>query len=288
MRNKKIMSAVLASAICIASVVPYSERTQFFAIDTEKTNIGDVDGNNVIDAVDASAVLSDYSAVSTGGISLFDNIQQINADVNKDNSIDASDASCILAYYSYISTGGTLSLNEFLNSQEQREPIVTTTTTTATPVTKPRVVATQPATEVPVVQQIVEKNAVIRVETYDPEALPNTYQGVEASIAEGCERLYWMGYNRVVVTTNGWVSFNYTIPEAYMEDFMYVFNAERAQGSTPKGAVVRAGDYAGAVEAWGRDRVKYGDVTMLGGDGSLGGSWIWLYMPNEDIWKVVG
>ena len=69
-----------------------------------KNNLGDIDNNGVIDAVDASKVLSYYARISTkqeGGFS--DSLKEA-ADVNKDGIIDAVDASKILSYYAYVST----------------------------------------------------------------------------------------------------------------------------------------------------------------------------------------
>ena len=80
---------------------------------------GDVDGNNLIDASDASSVLLEYAMLSTGQNSSFEGIQSELADIDKNGLIDASDASYILAYYAYLSTGGdgTVGIREYLNVQ---------------------------------------------------------------------------------------------------------------------------------------------------------------------------
>ena len=83
--------------------------------------LGDVDGNTLIDASDASAILSEYSAISTGGTSIFTDKQRKAANVVDDENIDASDASAILSYYAYVSTGGTDSLEKFLAPDSQEE-----------------------------------------------------------------------------------------------------------------------------------------------------------------------
>ena len=69
-----------------------------------KYNLGDVDNNSVIDAVDASKVLAYYARISTKQDGGFSDSQKQAADVNKDGIIDAVDASKILAYYAYLST----------------------------------------------------------------------------------------------------------------------------------------------------------------------------------------
>jgi len=74
--------------------------------------LGDINGDSIIDASDASDILSDYANISSGGISTLDkNI----ADVNKDGKTDASDSSMILAYYAYTSSGGTQTIYKFRN-----------------------------------------------------------------------------------------------------------------------------------------------------------------------------
>lgn len=76
--------------------------------------LGDVNRDNIIDAVDASFVLSEYAKNATGQDSIFDNDQKLAADANKDSLIDAVDASFILAYYAYMATGGTGSFEEYM------------------------------------------------------------------------------------------------------------------------------------------------------------------------------
>ncbi|MDE6775084.1 MAG: hypothetical protein K2J37_02075 [Ruminococcus sp.] len=68
--------------------------------------LGDVDGDGMIDATDASMVLYEYSLLSTGKESSFTVNQKKSADVNKDGMTDSTDASSILVYYADSSTGG--------------------------------------------------------------------------------------------------------------------------------------------------------------------------------------
>lgn len=65
---------------------------------------GDVDGNGNIDAVDASMVLENYSAVSTGNNSFISRFLEDYADINQDCCVDATDASEILSLYAELST----------------------------------------------------------------------------------------------------------------------------------------------------------------------------------------
>ncbi|MCM1132649.1 MAG: dockerin type I domain-containing protein [Ruminococcus flavefaciens] len=77
---------------------------------------GDVNGDGMITALDATEVLKAYSAFSTGGESTLDEEQTWCADVNSDGNVDSSDASKILAYYSYLSTaeGDIVGIEEFI------------------------------------------------------------------------------------------------------------------------------------------------------------------------------
>lgn len=79
---------------------------------------GDLNSDGKTDAVDASAVLVYYSAMSTGGEGNLTSTQIASANVNGDEMIDAKDATCILSYYSYVSTGGSKSIEEFLAPEE--------------------------------------------------------------------------------------------------------------------------------------------------------------------------
>ncbi len=79
--------------------------------------LGDVNSDTLIDSNDATAILVEYSALSTNGNSTLTDSAKKSADVNGDNITDASDASVVLAYYSYVSTGGTGSLKNFLANQ---------------------------------------------------------------------------------------------------------------------------------------------------------------------------
>ena len=66
--------------------------------------MGDVDGDGKVSASDATAVLLEYSALSTGESGSFSKKQFKAGDVNKDGAINSSDASSILAYYAALST----------------------------------------------------------------------------------------------------------------------------------------------------------------------------------------
>ncbi len=68
---------------------------------------GDVNNDGLVDAVDATQVLTYYAEMSTSEAPVSDERIKAVADVNSDNLVDSVDASAILSFYSYLSTDGT-------------------------------------------------------------------------------------------------------------------------------------------------------------------------------------
>jgi len=68
-------------------------------------NFGDANLDGIIDAVDATLVLTDYARVSVGKTTTLNEAQRGNADMNLNGIIDAVDASAILTYYAKSSVG---------------------------------------------------------------------------------------------------------------------------------------------------------------------------------------
>jgi hypothetical protein len=67
---------------------------------------GDVNNDGVVDSNDASMVLEEYAAASTGAAGKFGEREKIAGDINADGIIGSDDASAILGYYAAVSTGG--------------------------------------------------------------------------------------------------------------------------------------------------------------------------------------
>lgn len=65
---------------------------------------GDLNGDGLANAVDASLILGAYAELSTGSTSGFTTVQELTADLNNDEEINSVDASMLLQYYAYIST----------------------------------------------------------------------------------------------------------------------------------------------------------------------------------------
>lgn len=112
--NLKRFSATALMLIALSGI------GSVFAANAEQGNIslGDINGDGIVDATDASAILSAYANISTGKDSGLTAEQFEAADVNSDGIVDATDASNILAYYAYSSTGGTKDIESFLNPDE--------------------------------------------------------------------------------------------------------------------------------------------------------------------------
>lgn len=68
----------------------------------QKYTLGNVNDDNVIDAVDATLVLREYTVIISGGTSIFNEKQKLAADVNKDSVVDGIDATLILRYYTLV------------------------------------------------------------------------------------------------------------------------------------------------------------------------------------------
>lgn len=83
---------------------------------TEPVLIGDINGDNIVDANDASELLSLYAQISTGG-SVSEETKAV-GDVNRDGLLDSADASLILEYYALASTSEGLSAAEFFKGKQ--------------------------------------------------------------------------------------------------------------------------------------------------------------------------
>lgn len=79
--------------------------------------LGDTNKDGIINASDASNILSMYAKLSTSSDREVSWLEWQTHDANRDNIIDAVDASIILSYYARSSTENEkISLAEFINS----------------------------------------------------------------------------------------------------------------------------------------------------------------------------
>ncbi|MCM1133007.1 MAG: leucine-rich repeat protein [Ruminococcus flavefaciens] len=83
----------------------YSAVNHIDFIDMSDYRAGDVNGDGMVDASDASNILNEYAKLSTGIASGFTKKQNIVGDMNSDGMIDAGDASAVLEIYAGFSTG---------------------------------------------------------------------------------------------------------------------------------------------------------------------------------------
>ncbi|MBR6985681.1 MAG: hypothetical protein IKH75_19565 [Ruminococcus sp.] len=79
--------------------------------------LGDLTGDKLIDANDATMILGLYAKLSTGSKDVTQESITL-GDVNKDGLLDASDATLVLEYYSHASTGGTTKSEDFFKARQ--------------------------------------------------------------------------------------------------------------------------------------------------------------------------
>lgn len=97
-----------------AETYAYENDLRFVSVDTPYS-FGDITGDGVIDATDASLILTSYAESSIDEDDGMTDEQRIFADVNKDYYVDATDASAVLTYYARTSIGYKKTFNEYLN-----------------------------------------------------------------------------------------------------------------------------------------------------------------------------
>lgn len=151
MNINKILASFLSASFCVFFAFSYAN-----ASDESQLLLGDADLNGIIDSVDASLILGEYSASSTGGTSTLNSTQKKCADVDRNSTIDSVDASHVLAYYAYISTGGKSNIVDFLDGEY--EPAATTTTKQPETTTTQAPVIEEPVVDVFILENI-DKNA---------------------------------------------------------------------------------------------------------------------------------
>ena len=90
--------------------------TAYNSADSIAYQIGDPDGDGIVDSADSTLILESYAAVSVGKRSGLLEPAKRASDVNSDGAVDSSDASAILSYYAYISTGAFVSFADFIKT----------------------------------------------------------------------------------------------------------------------------------------------------------------------------
>lgn len=100
----------------IIGSVDMSKTSKNLRVNVSDRQLGDVNNNGFIDAVDASAILKEYATLSAKKDSTMTKEQTATSDINGDKIIDAVDASGVLAFYASVSSGNKdLTLNQFIN-----------------------------------------------------------------------------------------------------------------------------------------------------------------------------
>lgn len=77
-------------------------------------SLGDVNEDNTVNAIDATAILTAYAAEALENESGLTELQRLAADTDNDGAVNAVDATNVLCYYAYASLDGTGSFRDFL------------------------------------------------------------------------------------------------------------------------------------------------------------------------------
>lgn len=269
------------------------------AVSAEETfHQGDVNGDNIVDAVDASLILSNYAAASTNQPLPLDEAQIELADTNGDGQADALDSTLVLGYYGYTATNGTMTPEEYYinasaknNNDYVTEPPVEGV--------KPQQTSPQTAEPAPVAPVTTVKPQGVGVRTDDvtidtPEPVytepvtpapvePETEPQTEPEIVhgEGCQYFHYdtVSYYFCEDGNDGY-------PEWYddedKENFKYAFN-EALKYTTEFNAVAWGTAYVNCLRGRDKSEVFIGDPTD--GEGTPN---VWVLKGyNEDgdeIW----
>lgn len=277
--------SALSVLICISAMMASAEET---------FHHGDVNGDNVVDAVDASLILNNYAAASTSQSLLLDETQIELADTNGDGQVNALDSTMVLGYYGYVATNGTITPEEYYLNASAKDngtsdiPQTTSSVKETTPVTtvKPQGMNVHTDKVVFEVPEPVYTESVVEPKTEpktEPETEPETEPVTEPEVVHGegcqyfhCDREYaWH-------CTEG----NDGYPDWYdaedKENFKYAFN-EALNYTDEFGAVTWATRYVGILTGRDKSEVFIGDPTD--GDGRPA---VWVLQGyNEDgdeIW----
>ncbi|MDE6427292.1 MAG: D-alanyl-D-alanine carboxypeptidase family protein [Ruminococcus sp.] len=126
---KKIFTMSLAISLSTLAVIDCNKTYNIYAVSENAAwNLGDINNDGFINAVDSTLILTEYAALSTDGVSTFSAEQKKAADTNNDNLVDSVDATSVLSYYAYKSTGGILNFEKWLENPVEIQTTETTTT----------------------------------------------------------------------------------------------------------------------------------------------------------------
>lgn len=174
MKAKRIIASVLSFALCAgaftsvnasgegilsarSTTVSANDNTVTTPAETPSESVvtiklGDLNGDESIDATDASTVLTAYANLSSGKESGLSAAQIVAADVDKNEKVNAVDASNILSYYAYRAIKGRRSLEDYLKEPDKAMEELkihggTSTATTTAAVTTTSVTSTATTTK---------------------------------------------------------------------------------------------------------------------------------------------
>lgn len=251
----------------ISAIFVLTSISAMFTSAEETFHHGDVNGDNLVDAVDASLILSNYAAASTNAPLLFDEVQLELADTNGDGQVDASDSSMVLGYYAYIATDGTMTPEEYyLNALSGKNdtsdaPVTTISSTDPT--------STSPTTTIAPQGMGVQGDTFV-VELPDPTTEPDTQPAeteppvvvdpvTEPEIVhgEGCQYIH---YDCVWCCEDGNDGYPAHYTDEDKENFKYAFN-EALKYTDEANAVGWGYKYVACLVGRDKSEVFIGDPT---------------------------
>ena len=97
----------------------YNLETSNLSIHVSEKDLGHINEDDAVNAIDASQIMADYSSLSSSSAPVLDDNSRIAGDVNGDGAVNSIDASLIMSYYSYASTipegQEAVSLSEYIS-----------------------------------------------------------------------------------------------------------------------------------------------------------------------------
>ncbi|MDE6501972.1 MAG: hypothetical protein K2L10_07810 [Ruminococcus sp.] len=110
--RKNFISGIISITMVCSAITMFPSMA-----DDNKFILGSVNGDNSVNAVDATEILEYYAGNSTGNPIEWSEEKIKSADVDGDGKILAVDATYVLMYYAYLSVGGTMdSISEYIEA----------------------------------------------------------------------------------------------------------------------------------------------------------------------------
>lgn len=287
--------SALSALVGISAMIASAEET---------FHLGDVNGDSLVDAVDATLILSNYAAVSTGQEFTLDEEQLKRADTNGDGLVDASDSTMVLGYYASVATGSTMTSEEYYtnalagNISDNGVPIQTSPTTKATESVVPTTTATAQGMGVHYNEVVIERTEpvtepqIVAPTPTEPVTEPQTEPITEAVTepevvhGEGCQYFHncnFEGSTALWHCNEGNDGYPASYNDEDKENFKYAYNEALKYGNEFM-AVAWGTAYVSLLIGRDKSEVFLGDPT----DGEGGFPNVWVLAgyteDGDEIW----